>query len=128
MSESVQPTAGQAAARKTRGRAQADGRNASLRLEPHVCSSCFGRVASEISCAETGARRYFCTSCGLDAVGHKASVMCACGIKLRKPKGDGRSSAVMVDAGIRCHENRSPSLEFPALYVASYAGAQASSD
>ena len=31
----------------------------------------------------------------------------------------------LVDAGIRCHENRSRSPEFPAVYVASYAGAQA---
>ena len=49
----------------------------------------------------------------------------ACGIKLRKAKGDGRTSEVLVDAGIRCHENRSRSPEFPAVYVASYAGAQA---
>lgn len=128
MSESALPTDGQPPARKTRARPQVDAKNSGLRLEPHVCSSCFGRIASEISCAETGARRFFCTSCGLGAVGHKASVVCACGIKMRKFKGDGRSSAVMVDAGIRCHENRSPSLEFPALFVASYAGAQASSD
>ena len=106
--------------RKTRARARAP---EPIRLEPHVCRACFGRIASEP--AADGQRRYFCACCGLEAVGHKASVVCACGIKLRKAKGDGRTSEVLVDAGIRCHENRSRSPEFPAVYVASYAGAQA---
>lgn len=107
--------------RKTRARARA---HEPIRLEPHVCRACFGRIASE-PVGPDGQRRYFCACCGLEAVGHKASVVCACGIKLRKAKGDGRTSEVLVDAGIRCHENRSRSPEFPAVYVASYAGAQA---
>jgi hypothetical protein len=109
---------------KPRASAQATAKT-QVRLEPHVCRECFGRVASEPECAESGTRRYFCTNCGLEASGVKASAVCACGIKLRKAKGDGRSSCVLVDAGIRCHENRARSPNFPALFVASYAGAQA---
>lgn len=91
------------------------------RLEPHVCRVCFGRIASR----QLGDRRvYECTNCGLDGVGGKPSTICACGIKLRKSKGDGRSAVTMADAGIRCHRNNAVSPEFPALYVASYGGAQ----
>lgn len=92
-------------------------------LEPHVCRSCFGRVASEPH--QAGERRYFCTNCGLEAIGQKPSVICSCGMKLRKVRGDGRTSVALVDAGLRCHENKRVSPEFPALYVASYGGAQA---
>lgn len=119
------PASPDQASRKTRAGARGGEKNSGTRLEPHVCRACFGRIASEISCEETGARRYFCACCGLDAVGHKASAVCACGLKLRKARGDGRSSAVLVDAGIRCHENLARTPEFPALFVASYAGAQA---
>lgn len=86
------------------------------RLEPHCCRSCFSRIASRPS--ENG-RLYQCTNCGLEAEGHKPSVLCACGTKLRKGKG-----ATYVDAGIRCHENKAKSPEFPAVYVSSYGGAQ----
>lgn len=91
-----------------------------LTLEPHVCRSCFGRVTS--TKLSDGQKHYQCTNCGLSAVGLKPSVVCACGMKLRKARGDGRSSFVMVDAGIRCHENNHRSPEFPALFVASFAG------
>lgn len=91
-----------------------------LKLEPHVCRSCFGRIVSKKT--KDGLRHYFCTNCGLSADGHHPRVICACGIKLRKTKTDGRSSFVMVDAGIRCHENRHRTPEFPAEYVASFGG------
>lgn len=92
------------------------------RLEPHCCRACFGRVASFKT--SDGVRMFMCTNCGLSEAGLKPSVVCACGLKLRKVKGDGRSSVVMVDAGIRCHENLARTPEFPALYVCSYGGAQ----
>lgn len=91
-----------------------------LTLEPHVCRSCFGRVVS--SKLPSGSKMYQCTNCGLSAEGSKSSVVCCCGIKLHKSRGSGRSSFVMVDAGIRCHENQHRSPEFPSLFVASFAG------
>lgn len=93
-------------------------RNDLWRLEPHVCRVCFSRVASRAHGDDD--RLYQCTNCGLEAHGNKASVICACGSKLRKGK-----SAGYVDAGLRCHANTSQSPEFPAQYVASYGGAQA---
>lgn len=99
--------------------------NESWRLEPHVCRSCFSRIASHRT-DTPGERLYQCTNCGIEAVGHKASVVCGCGIKLRKHKGDGRSADAFADAGIRCHENQKCSPEFPSLYVCSFGGAQSS--
>lgn len=92
------------------------------RLEPHVCRVCFGRVASRKTDA---GRLYQCTNCGAEAHGHRADVVCACGMKLRKHRCDGRSSVTLVDAGIRCHENLRRSPEFPSQYTASFGGAQA---
>lgn len=88
------------------------------RLEPHVCRVCFARIASRVSDEDEDLRLYVCTNCGLEAEGRKASVICACGAKM--PKGKGRA----VDAGLRCHENRARSPEFPSLYVASLNGVQ----
>lgn len=107
-----------------RAHARAGERKSGVSLESHVCRSCFGRVASEIHCKETGERRFFCTNCGLEAIGHKPSAVCSCGLKVRKARGDGRSSTVLVDAGLRCHPNRRRSPEFPSLYTASFGGAQ----
>lgn len=115
---------GDGAAAENRARARGDEKKSGLRLEPHICRACFGRIAS-FPAAAGDARVYQCTNCGLEAAGHKPSVVCACGMKLRKRKGDGRSAEVMVDAGIRCHENRRVSPEFPSLYTASFGGAQA---
>jgi hypothetical protein len=110
----AQPPAGE-----KRARVRAQG----LALEPHVCRACFGRIASEPHA--DGQRRYFCTNCGLEGVGSKPSVVCSCGMKQRKVKGDGRAGVAMVDMGVRCHPNKRKSPEFPALFVASYGGAQA---
>lgn len=93
-------------------------------LEPHVCRSCFGRIASQRT-STPGQRLYQCTNCGVEGVGHKAGVVCGCGIKLRKHRGDGRSADTLVDAGVRCHANRRKSPEFTSLYVCSHGGAQA---
>lgn len=109
-----QPRAGE-----KRARVRAQG----ITLEDHVCRSCFGRIASEPHAP--GERRYFCTNCGLEGVGSKPAVVCSCGMKLRKLKGDGRTAVALVDAGVRCHPNKRQSPEFPALFVASYGGAQA---
>lgn len=95
--------------------------DSSVRLEPHVCRICFGRIASR---RQGDGRIFECTNCGLTIPGVRPSVICACGIKIRKARGDGRSSVTLVDAGIRCHENQARSPEFPALFVASYGGAQ----
>lgn len=88
------------------------------RLEPHVCRACFGRVASRELDDEGMAREYVCTNCGLSAEGARVSVICACGTKLKSGK------SAQKDAGLRCHENRARSPEFPALYAASFNGAQ----
>lgn len=104
------------------GQGAARTRESGWRLEPHCCAACFGRIASM---PVDGGRLYQCTNCGVEAVGHKPDVVCACGTKLRRYKGDGRSAVTLQDAGIRCHANRRVSPEFPALYVASYGGAQA---
>ena len=94
-------------------------REVSWRLEPHVCRVCFGRIASRPMDDDDDDRRlYACTSCGAEAMGHKASVLCACGTKVRRGKNQ------LVDAGLRCHENKARSPEFPAQYVASFGGAQ----
>lgn len=95
-----------------------------FRLEPHCCRACFGRIVSRPA---EGGREYLCACCGLSAVGAKASVVCACGMTLRKTsKAGGASTPVrLVDMGIRCHENGARSPEFPQLIVASYGGAQA---
>ena len=98
----------------------------SWRLEPHVCRSCFSRIASKRA-DKPGERIFECTNCGLSGQGQKASVVCSCGIKLRKHRGDGRSGEVLADAGIRCHENQKRTPEFPSLYACSFGGAQASS-
>lgn len=91
------------------------------RLEPHVCRSCMGRIASRpIGDDEDGQRLYQCTNCGLEAVGNRASVLCACGLKLN------RGGGKLVSAGLQCHSNRNPSLQFPSLFVASVSGEQPS--
>ncbi|BCP56240.1 hypothetical protein K32_48570 [Kaistia sp. 32K] len=95
------------------------------RLEPHCCRACFARIVSR---PDDAGRLYQCTNCGAQAAGHKPDVVCACGTKLRRHRGDGRSAAQLVDAGIRCHQNKRVSPEFPALFVASYGGAQAADD
>lgn len=95
-------------------------------LEPHCCRNCFGRIVSRKH--PDGGRDYHCPNCGIEGSGQKPSVICACGMKLRKSKGDGRSSFTLVDAGLRCHLNQRQSPEFPALYVASHGGAQALPD
>ena len=87
------------------------------RLEPHCCRVCFARIAS--TKLEHGGRLYVCTNCGLEGEGKPSSV-CACGIKLRKARADGRSGEAMIDAGVRCHENPEPSPANPSRYVASY--------
>jgi hypothetical protein len=92
------------------------------RIEPHVCRVCFGRVVSRELDEEAGDRQYVCTNCGLEAKGHRVACLCACGTKVRKGKG------AFVDAGLRCHENNAKSPEFPALYVASFGGAQPETD
>lgn len=96
------------------------------RLEPHVCANCFARIASRAE-GDEGDRVYQCTNCGAEAVGHRPAVVCACGIKLRKAGPNGTTGS-LIDAGVRCHENRNRSPELPALFVASYGGAQAESD
>lgn len=94
------------------------------RLEPHICRTCFGRIASTETFGEGGSitRLFTCTNCGASAQGSEASVMCCCGIRLRKPLENGKPGPEQVDAGIRCHENDNARPDFPALYVASHRG------
>lgn len=91
--------------------------DAALRLEPHICRACHSRLASEPH--PDGGRRYVCTNCGLEAVGHAADVLCCCGMKIRRATKGGKSGYALVDAGIRCIPNPDPRPEFPSLYVAS---------
>lgn len=93
------------------------------RLEPHVCRQCFARVVSQK--AAEGGRRYLCTNCGLEGVSRKPSTICACGIKLRRRRSEGGTAQSLTDAGVRCHENRHRTLEFPSVITASYGGVQA---
>lgn len=90
------------------------------RLEAHCCRVCMGRIASRQSDTDEDKRLYQCTNCGLEAEGHKPSVLCACGMKIRKGKG-----GHMVSAGLQCHENHARGPEFPAVYVVSLGGVQA---
>lgn len=106
--------------RKIRVRERGDESGSSWRLEPHVCRTCFARIAST---PHADGRLYQCTNCGLEAVSGKVSSVCACGLKMRKGGKHGTTGA-MVDLGIRCHLNSARSAEFPALYTASYAAAQ----
>lgn len=76
------------------------------RIEDHVCRVCFSRVLSRPG--EDGGRLYRCSGCGTEAVGHAASSICACGLKLK----NGR------DLGVRCVVNESPSPEAPVQVVA----------
>lgn len=94
-----------------------------MRLEPHVCRVCFSRLVSEpVPGAAGGLRRYSCTNCDAVAPGLDASVLCCCGIKLRKSGKSGRTGLTEVDAGIRCVRNPSPTAEFPSLFVAAEVG------
>lgn len=69
-----------------------------------------------------GYRVYQCTNCGLEASAHDASALCCCGTKIRKATASGRSGALLIDAGIRCHKNPEPTPDFPSVYVASELG------
>ncbi len=88
-------------------------------LEPHVCSCCFGRIASITT---DGATRYRCTNCGKDGIGNDSAVVCACGIKLHSMTEGKRVGPANRDAGIRCIKNPKQSPEFPSEYVAAYIG------
>ena len=87
------------------------------RLEPHACRHCFGRVASRPGTGS--ATVYACTTCGAEAEAGHPGAICCCGIQTCRD-GDAGEQRRMVDAGVRCHENPSPSPEFPARIVASY--------
>ena len=87
------------------------------RLESHVCRVCLTRLVSRPG---TGSSRvYHCPNCGAEAAGKCADVLCACGMKIRRPTRDGRSGVQLVDANVRCMPNPSPTPDFPSLFVAS---------
>lgn len=88
------------------------------RLESHCCRNCFSRIASRPLDEDDDKRLYHCPNCGMEAEGVRASVLCACGMKVRKGK------HAWADALVRCHENRARSPEFPNLYVATVNSAQ----
>ena len=85
------------------------------RLEPHICRVCFSRLVSQPA---AGGRRYQCTNCGQEAVGHDASVLCCCGLKIRRATHQHTSGHRLVDAGVRCALNPDPRPDFPSLFVA----------
>jgi hypothetical protein len=89
-------------------------------LEPHVCHTCFGRIASMLS--PDGVTRYRCTNCGHEGIGKQASCVCACGIKLHSSLEGKRVGPANRDAGIRCIANPKRSPTFPAEYVATHVG------
>lgn len=81
-----------------------------VRLEPHVCRHCFGRLVSRVLAAGAPeVRRWTCTNCGAVADGGRADVLCACGMTLA------RGPRLSL---LRCQPNPAPSPEFPALFVA----------
>ena len=88
------------------------------RLEPHVCRVCHTRL---VSCADAAGRRFECPNCGAGATGRDASVLCCCGMKIRRPLKNGASGQQLVDAGVRCQLNPAPTPEMPSLYVAGHA-------
>jgi hypothetical protein len=97
---------------KSRARAKPPCKNAQWEIEDHVCRHCFGRMVS--TRLSSGATRYRCTNCGAEGEGHAPSVLCACGLKLRSAA----PGLDLVDAGIRCVPNPSPSAAFPSQIVA----------
>lgn len=90
-------------------------KNELWQLEPHICRKCFARLVSRS--LPGGVRLFACSNCGAEAESSGADALCCCGIKIRKVKGGKAGS--LVDAGVRCIPNPSPSQEFPSLYVAS---------
>lgn len=91
-----------------------------LTLEPHVCRRCFGRILSRD--LGGGQHEYICSNCGLCARGSKPSVVCSCGMTLRKATASRSAGAKPQDAGIRCIPNPNIGPEFPAEIVAAYVG------
>lgn len=71
------------------------------RIEPHICSACFGRILSRPSSDGEG-RLYHCADCGLEREGAQARIICTCGMKLNART-----------AGIHCGPNLKKSPEFP---------------
>lgn len=106
---------------KTSARARCSNGSSLWKLEPHVCRSCFSRIAS--TRFDDDHREYVCTNCDMTAVGTKASCLCACGLTAPAFSSKGTTSG-RRDLGLRCHENKARSPDFPALYVASYGGVQ----
>lgn len=86
-------------------------------LEPHVCRKCFARIVSRST--GDGRRLYQCTNCGAEAQDTDASVLCCCGIKIKRAGKNGTKAGSLVDAGIRCIPNPEISPMFPSLFVAS---------
>lgn len=64
-----------------------------------------------------GRTLYRCSNCGAEAEGHAPDVLCACGLKLRAIA----PSQHLVDAGLRCQVNPSPTAAFPSQIVAAEA-------
>lgn len=88
------------------------------RMEPHVCRSCFGRIMSRPSDV-AGERVYCCSNCGCEASGGHPSVLCCCGLKMRKAaRTGGKNGGEMIDAGIRCVKNPAKSELIPGEFVA----------
>lgn len=104
---------GRGARSKKRARARAEGTDPTQTwaLEPHVCRHCFGRLISQPAAGRT---RYVCSNCGAEDLGDGPDVLCACGLALRNHGPSGG----MLNAGLRCQPNPSPSPEFPSLFVA----------
>lgn len=96
--------------------------DAHYRLEPHICRGCLSRLVSRNVPGQPG-RLYVCTNCGVELAGAAPAVACCCGTQISRPKRDGTSGYRMVDAGIRCRPNPTPTPEFPSLFVAVEDGA-----
>lgn len=87
-------------------------------LEPHVCKTCFGRLASR-PVPGGDLRIYRCTNCGAEAQHTHADAVCCCGIKIKRAGRNGTKSGSLVDAGVRCIPNPERSPMFPSELVAS---------
>jgi hypothetical protein len=96
--------------------APAHGRPLQWLLTAHCCRRCGGgRILAGAGDAPGDGGHYLCTNCEAEHIGAGPEGLCFCGLRVKRhgPKGG------ELDPGVRCHENPSPSPEFPSKIIAS---------
>lgn len=77
-------------------------------LTEHACSACFGRIlVRPAGVGQANERVYRCANCGAQEQGRDASVVCACGMKMK----GGRLF------GLRCLVNPEKTPEVPSEII-----------